>query len=256
MNEGDHFMGHRRVWLIVLTILAFGGIATVLAQSNIVAVLDEHFDDGDYTNNPTWSDGGAGWTSQAQIVNGELVINGSLHDASGRYLGNLAHVTSTVETSGYLEMSFRGMLLSAGNPQEGRGVQLTIGGLYGDYSLQINNGFVGGWPTNAIYFQYGSGGYRYVLIATPYAPERDRWYDVRAVRQGGIWTLFIDGALVGTSGDPLQLNSFDQFIIASTGSVRGDDFVVRIEPTTPPNTPPDCSGAIQVTIPYGRQITG
>jgi hypothetical protein len=190
-------------------------------------VLTDDFNDGDITNNPTWTTSNSAFT----VVDGVLNSDGLIVDASDRYQTQYT-ISAVLTASDYIEMSYRGLLKSVGNPQTGRGIQMTLAGSSGSYSLSLMNGYNSGWPTDqhSISIVTDPVNNPTTLLKTSYAPAYDRMYEARAIRKGGVWYLFVDGFLIGKANDPLGLSSFTVFIINTVGSVALDDVELRNEP--------------------------
>jgi len=225
----------------ILLILSafFWGVNSSAAQSILpgsILALSEHFNDGELTTNPTWT-----YNNEAfSIIDGQLYSNGLHTDGSGRY-SNFYRTYPTFATSDYLEFSFRAMLKSAGNPQAGQGVKLLIidASGYPCYELRIQNGYVDGFPINhnSLSFGYCADQTLYDVVVSNFAPEYDRFYNIKAVRRNAEFSLFVDGVLIGQAADPLGLTQFGSVFIATVGSTVIDDIEVVIEDGTQTDQP-------------------
>jgi hypothetical protein len=98
--------------------------------------------------------------------------------------------------------------------------------------LNIQNGYTSGFPTNqhSISFGYNPPNDPTDLIATSYSPNFNQIYEVRAVRENGLWTLFIDGQPYGSIEDPGGYQSFQKILLLTVGSVFVDDITILVSP--------------------------
>jgi hypothetical protein len=222
--------------LILLVIcLVMAPVIIVNSQTLIQTVFVEDFNDGDITANPTYD---KIKNPVYQIIDGQLHMDGLNTDGSGRYNMQLGR-NETVTTSGYLEFSFRGSLKSSGNPQEGRALSMVLAfpstdtQSFSDVSLYLNNASTSGFPTDQYHIALNAttNSYTRTIINTSIAPEYDRIYELRAIRDNGIWSLYVDGVLVGSVADPIGRNQFTYYAIGNTGSVTIDDIEIKIAPT-------------------------
>jgi hypothetical protein len=219
---------------VILCILLSLMIPTLAAGAVGELVLFEDFNDGDMTNNPTWDI----MNDAYEIINGELHSDG-LNTQDTRWQ-NSYRMDLVFETADYIEMQYVGMLKSTGNPQIGRGIAVRIYNtdpqVRQAYMLEMNRGFVDGHPKCKYCFSLAIAANHtaYSLISSSFKPEYDRVYHVRAVRENGIWSLFVDGQLIGTAADPLALNNFNYIWMTGTGSVVVDDIEIRMQPPSIP----------------------
>ena len=125
---------------------------------------------------------------------------------------------------------------SIGNPQAGVSVVISIISNvppYGKgYDLNIQNGYAHGFPTNqhSISFTYRADNTFYDLIVSDFTPNYDQAYDVKAIRQDGIWSLYADNSLIGTAPDPAGLTEFHHVHMPLAGSVVIDNVVIQTKP--------------------------
>ena len=129
-----------------------------------------------------------------------------------------------------LNCLYRGMLKFQGSPQTGRGTQLVLGSSSTDknYQLSIQRGYTNGFPTNKYCLSLSFGNINTVsdLITTNFQPNYDQFYEIRAIRFDGQWSLYVDGSLVGTAQDPGAFNQLENIVLYSVGSVAVDDIRV------------------------------
>jgi hypothetical protein len=158
-----------------------------------------------------------------------LESDGAHLDQSDRYLGGYSMEVS-IPLRDYLEFSFRGLLKSNGSPQVGRGIQLTLGSKSTDknYVLNIQRGYTNGFPTNKYCLSLSAGNIATVndLIITSYQPNYDQFYEIKAVRVAGKWSLYVDGSKIGETSDPGGPNQIDMLAIYTVGSVVIDNIKV------------------------------
>jgi hypothetical protein len=110
---------------------------------------------------------------------------------------------------------------------------------YPCYELRIQNGYVDGFPINhnSMSFGYCANSSLYDVVVSNFAPEYDRFYNIKAVRSNGEFSLFVDDLLIGQAPDPLGLTQFGSVFIVTVGSAVIDDIeVVTADPQT--NQPP------------------
>ncbi|MEM7131092.1 MAG: hypothetical protein AAF702_32520 [Chloroflexota bacterium] len=203
-------------------------------EPNADVLFFEDFSDGELDNNPTWIPSNNAWTT----TGGQLHADGLNVDGSGRYRSGFSTNVS-FEVEDYLEISFRGLLKQSGNPQEGRAIQsnLVDSGSGNAYQLRIQNKQTSGFPVNQMSFALATPGDNFVdLITSDFAPDYDQFYTIRAVRQNGWWTLYVDDEVIGTVADPLGLTNFDNFWFDLVGSVVVDDIEIK---TTSANQAPE-----------------
>jgi hypothetical protein len=208
------------VWLVI----ALAIFSSAYAKE--VVVFHEDFEDGDWTNNPEWVVHGG----RAYIQDGQLHHDGVMADGSGRYLSYF-NSYSQIPPSDTLKLSFSGYLKSEGNPQEGRGIHLSLISETGRYDLRINNGYTSGFPINlyTISIIYHYQGQIKELIATSFVPARNTWYNVIGERQNGVWYLYVNNELIGQNIDPVGIDNFYQTHLSLVGSVIVDNITVIVE---------------------------
>jgi len=180
-------------------------------------VFYENFDDGDYISNPDWE---LGYGGNVYVSNGTLFHDGT-NDGSGRYWSILNSFVN-FSTKDKLIFSIKGLLNSQGNPQEGRGIILSIGGNNNlRYDLRIQDGFTSGFPINqySISLGYGTGSGLYDYISTAFAPQRDLIYYVKAIREKGQWLLYVNDYLIGSATDIFNITYFNIVHAPLVGSV-------------------------------------
>ena len=251
----------RSITVAIVLLLAVTIVTIAVGASPSIVFFDD-FSDGELENNPTWTH----YNNAYSIVNGELHSDGMDVENDGRWRNFFDSFDVSFTANDYVELSYRGLLKSVGNPQDGRGTTLSIIDTTqpnGEgYDLNIQNGYVHGFPTNkySISLSYRANVWLYDLIVSDFVPVDDTFYEVRAVRQGGIWTLYSDGTLIGTAADPLGLTNFDMVHMPTSGSVIIDDVVVKaippitsveidIKPGSYPNSiNPKSKGKIPVAI--------
>ena len=195
-------------------------------------VFTEDFNDGEIDNNPTWFPNN---NVAYSVVDGQLHSDGVHADASDRYTNWFISWT-TFTANDYLEFSFKAMLKSSGNPQEGRGVKLLLGAANGNsqYDLRIQNGYVDGFPINhhSISFGYGANETLYDLVVSNFTPEYDRFYNLKVIRSAGVFSLYVDDVLIGQASDPLGITQFGSVHLLTVGSGVIDDIQVSTGPTS------------------------
>ena len=225
---------NKKMFLICFVIILSLSLAgPALGEMGDVAFMDD-FNDGELDNNPPWEVTYDAW----YIENGELNSDGV--DNQSRWRNFYKSSGQAYQVDEYLELSYQGLLKSEGNPQEGRGILAALGNVNtpnGDnYQLCIQEGYTSGWPTNqhSISLSYGNRTFFRDLIASDFSPEHDRMYDIRAVREDGIWTLFADGTAIGSAPDPFGLTEINNIVIVTVGSVVIDNFVLKANPTSLP----------------------
>ena len=197
-------------------------------------VFEDHFTDNNITSNPTWTANNNAFS----VVNGILNRDGLHTDQSDRYLNGFnSHVSMPIND--YLEYSYRGLLKSQGSPQTGLGTQLVLGSSQTDknYSLNIQRGQTNGFPTNkySLSLSYGTSGTITDLIVTNFQPNYDQFYNIKAVRVSGQWSLYVDGSLIGTAQDPGEFSQLENIVLYTVGSVAVDD--IKVSTTPLPNAP-------------------
>ncbi len=210
-------------WTVLLT-----AIVLFMAPSEAPAatVFVEDFSDGELATNPTWT--GTVQPEFVSVIDGRLRSNGQDVESDGRFRSILDTDASFV-APGRIEMSFDAVLLGAGNPQEGRAAVMgIIGASGGMYRIGVYNGFSSGFAHNqmSISLVYDQAEALHDLITTTYTPQRDVQYHVTAIREQGIWSLFVGTDLVGSAPDPLGLTSFSGVHMPHTGSVVVDSLLV------------------------------
>ena len=193
------------ILLLSLTAFSINTFAQTDPPPETCVVFFDDFEDGEIYSNPTWNPNiWAEW----EIINGELHTEPK--EESVGFFNELQLITPN-----YLEISFSGMLKANERGQ----LLLALSGFN-------SNGDKAGWHTIAIrknlaefYPQAGDGfiletlhdldEYDYDVYPTPYivygSPEYDEYYHVRAVREDGIWTLYVNGEQVGTAVDQFDM---------------------------------------------------
>ncbi len=215
--------------LFLFTLLV--NISTTVASVPQTALLED-FNDGELDTNPAWTCIDTPYT----IINGEFHGDGAITDASDRYAFHCYHHI-VIETDDYLEVSYRGMLKSTGNPQAGRAVEVSMSSNDNGkgYFFYIQRGNINGFPTNKYTLSIGISGFNTVsdLIVTNFQPEYDTVYELKAIRQNGIWTLFVDDTQIGSAADPYAVKEFVQVNFGTIGSAMIDDLAFKVETALP-----------------------
>jgi hypothetical protein len=177
-------------------------------------------------NNPTWNSIA---NNAYSIVNGELHSDGLIMDQSDRYR-NVYRSDVSLQALDYLEFSYRGLLKQVGNPQTGRGTKVIIIGTDGNnYQLNIQRGFVDSFPNNKFSLSLSAGtSTQFDLVVTSFQPDYDQIYDIRAVRQSGIWTLYISSSTMTCS--MAKLTASGQRIWVSIGTSPSLAIAKRLVP--------------------------
>jgi len=192
----------------------------------------EDFNDGDYTNNPTWHlDAG-----EMIVVDGELKGIGKDIENDGRMRSHLSlDYKGPKIINGSWE--FRGKLSSEA-PQEGRSLQLCIcPSKTGEHiAITINrkeSGFFAFEPrvdrTSIAVWKATPPKYDnwVTMLEWDTVPERDRWYHVKLEHEPpDIWKLYVDGKLKATARDSYFPEKQDRIIIGHEGSVYIDDILI------------------------------
>ena len=196
-------------------------------------VFCEDYNDGELDNNPSWVYTNTAWN----IINGQLHSDGLIQDSSDRYRTIYESVFSQqIQAPDYLEMSYSGVLKSVGNPQIGRGIQLSLIGEGEVYQLRLQNSVTSGASVNFFSFalSYTGNGF-FDLITSNFAPEYDQEYEIKAIRENGVWTLYVDSQVIDSAADPVGMTVLDKYFFDVVGSVVIDDVVLKVgQPNTPP----------------------
>lgn len=199
------------------------------------AIFFEDFADGEIDNNPTWNASNNAWA----VTDEQLHVDGLHTDGSGRYrTGFFSQVN--LQADDYLDISFQGKLKSTGNPQEGRAINFAVfeTGAGNGYHLRIQNKQTSGFPVNQRSFALSITGDRFEdLVTSDFIPGYDEFYTIRAVRQNGLWTLYVDAQIIGTATDPLALTAFQQVKFDIVGSSLVDNVIVKTAMDPPANPP-------------------
>jgi len=219
-------------------IFATLGVPLVAQAQNPTIVFLDDFTDGELDNNPTWTYSNTAWS----IINGQLHHDGAITDGSGRYRTIFdSTINEIIQPLDYLEMSYYGYLKSVGNPQIGTGIELHLVGQGGAYMLRLQKGATSGANVNFFSFalSYTTPNGWVDLIVSNFEPTYDQGYVIKAIRQNGIWTLYVDSQVIGSAADPLQITTYNRFFNDVIGSVIIDDVTLKTLPansldTTPP----------------------
>ncbi|KAA3663709.1 MAG: hypothetical protein DWQ04_09410, partial [Chloroflexi bacterium] len=189
-------MARKLILIISLIMFTFLVNISITSANSIDIALIEDFNDGELNTNPPWT---SCFDTPYSIINGEFHGDGAILDGSDRYVFK-CNYEFDFQTDDYLEISYRGMLKSTGNPQTGRGVQVSVYNRDVDkgYFLYVSRGYIHGFPTNKYSISLGIIGNNNVsdLIVTNFQPEYDVVYDIKAVRQNGTWALYVDEILI------------------------------------------------------------
>jgi len=218
------------------------GFVLVLMLSSVGITAGYHFkedfNDGDYTNNPTWHlDAG-----KMIVVDGELKGIGKDIEDDGRMR---SHLSLDYKGPKIIKGSweFRGKLSSEA-PQEGRSLQLCIyPSKTGEHiAITINrkeSGFFAFEPhvdrTSIAVWKATPPKYDnwVTMLEWDTVPERDRWYHVKLEHEPpDIWKLYVDGELKATARDSYFPENQDRIIIGHEGSVYIDDILIIQEEST------------------------
>ena len=218
--------------LISLIIFTFSIVqAASFPNVNTQIAFIEGYEDAQITSDPAWIQGFPSF----YFSNGQFHSDGTDHDSSDRYW-SIYNSDVTILADDYLELSYEGMLKSVGSPQAGRGIHVglrgQVGGVNANYILMIQNGNAGGSNINehSISLVYTSpGGVPTDLIVSNFVPNFDQWYEVKAIRENGVWTLYADENPLGSANAPYHLPNVDQVQMPLVGSVAVDNIVVKIE---------------------------
>ncbi len=198
--------------------------ALIVESISPTYLFEEDFNDGEVNNNPTW----LYTTASYNVISGTLHSDGLRDQADDRYRSWFSAFPS-FQTGDYLEISYKGMLKSQGQPQTGRGIQFWLSDPIGrHYTLNIFNGFAFPFSVNQHALSFG---YDYVndphdLIVTNFVPEYDHFYNLRGVRDQGVWSFYVDNQLIGSATDPLGMTNFNSVHLIAIGSVAVDDIYI------------------------------
>jgi len=164
----------------------------------------ENFDDGELLNDPTWIPDGS---SECQpdpwqywfVQDGRLRGEGCAMDRPHRGAIQTMDFTCLIENGSW---EFTGRIVQNGGLQVFFAWESNIGVSWTIWIANDPNPPSFGWVNHrAICLKKGQNGYT-DIICTSFAPELGRDYHVRAVRQQGMWELYVDGVLIGTAYDP------------------------------------------------------
>ena len=186
--------------------------------------FEENFTDGDISQNPNWRA-----NNDAYSIVDEILHSSGLQD--GNRYRTIYETDIQISASDYLEFSYRGMIKS-GDLEGIQGITVVLVGIVGGYDLNIQRGVIHGFDTDqtSISLSYRDNVSIFDLIVTQYSPEYDRYYLVKAIRENGFWTLYVDGIAVGTASDPLEISEFQKVHMPLTGKVSIDDIHVLTSP--------------------------
>ena len=146
-----------------------------------------------------------------------------LPDNAGRSRSAIFVDPLSIQAPDSLEISFRGFLKSARNTQEGRQIESTLCDSISPcpHCYVLSSGDQVGFSNLRFKLRYEEPGPG--VIDAGSQPQRDRWYQFRAVRQAGTGSNYANNTLLGENLDPVPLARIDAVAIASVGSVIVDD---------------------------------
>jgi hypothetical protein len=192
-------------------------------------ILDENFNDNDFTNNPSWINE----FSNAIIISNILHSDGLIVDQSDRYVSKFSLPVNVDTSKCDLILSYDALLKSNGSPQNGRGVHISYYDTNSPYTylLSVTNGYTNGasYDHHSLLLGYTHPDTAGNIIKTPYAPSFDRWYNIKAIRHDHIWKLYVNNNLIGIENDTLNINKFNNIILDMTGSVAVDNIKIETE---------------------------
>lgn len=223
------------ILLLSLTAFSINTFAQTDPPPETCVVFFDDFEDGNIDTNPTWE-------SDSDGVQWEI-IDGKLHTDPPEFGGGFSTDLQLI-TPNYLEISFTGMLKANESGQLG----LALSGVdsnddkVGVYIISISKSY----PET-------SDGFIFVTVNDLYSddyptpnivygsPEYDEYYHVRAVRENGIWTMYVNGEQVGTAVDQFDMLSTARIDFGSQGEFVIDNIQVASceSPPEPSVTPTD-----------------
>ena len=194
-------------------------------------IFSDEFSDGNLSADPAWDPEYPAYS----IINEALHSDGLNLDSSDRYSNGFHHMLDEhIISDDYLVLSYRGLLKGQGNPQAGRGTNMRLisraPSPSESYNLDIQRGYTNGFPTDktSISLSIGTNQTLIDVVLWDIAPDYDTPYDVRAVRHKGIWSLYVNGVLMGTAPDALGLTDFDEVALNPVGSVVIDTIQIEV----------------------------
>lgn len=221
---------------VILLSMQATSVSSAPLQLATQRVFYDPFDDLELANDPTWQISIP--QSPGDASTGELITHGAHVDGSDRYSSQYDVRNLNISAPDYLEISYDGRLIPFSQGalyQDGRGIILGIVGPQGRYDLNIQNGYTSGFPTdqNAFSIVYHSpGNFPRNLISSNSIgyprPVDGVNYHVRAIRQNGAWSLYVDGTLIGSVTEPFQLTQITQVHLPVVGSIAIDNIQVIV----------------------------
>ena len=207
------------ILLLSLTAFSISTFAQTDPPPKTCVVFFDDFEDGEIEANPTWIADNTAW----EIIDGQLHVNGA--DGGVVVFESAASITAT----DYLELSFVGLIKSDNNPDATSGIVLGLyDELFNAYGLGMDhiNPPATGDESFGIQIYSPPPDDNLVYIQSDFAPEVDTYYQVRGVRDNGVWTLYVDGIEIASGIDPLEMNNMSPIEIRADGDVIIDNVQV------------------------------